>query len=806
MNPKTKKYLILAAGLLAVLVVAFVVLAKVLITPERIKQVLLPRVEKTLQRPVALGEVDFSLFSGILLNDLVIREKTGDEIFISADQVALRYQFWPLLKKRVVIDRIILEKPQIRIERFSDGTFNFDDLMAKSAQDQDEAAEPQETQPPKAGRGIDLLVSTVTLRGGAVSILDHKVPIGPPFSYQLKDLVLEVDDLSLERDFPVRLEASLGRAPLVCSGRIDPAAKTLQARLVMNGFDVVPFAPYFGEKFPGRLDSLKIDLELTLAGDAERLVSEGRIGLRDIGLQLKALGDKPLKNSTLDLEYGMQLDRPASSVTLEKGLLVFNGQPVSLAGKVTEFSKKPLLDLTVNLSDLDLKKAVAALPAGFSPGLGKLEPAGKMDARLHLAGAVSDPKKLLQDGEIRLTGVQALVGGLRPALSGLINLKQDSLSAKGLDLVVGDNRAHIDLQAQGLTAKPIVVTAALTSERFLLDPLLKGGTSPAAAGGESPAKQDKPAMKEEIGPFNLPLKLTGTAAIGETLYKGMAIEQFKARYRLENNMLIVEEMTGKVAGGTFKNTARVDLGRKGLDYEVKITTRGVQANPLVTAFLPKAANTVFGGLNFQIDMAGQGTRTEAIRRNLTANGDMLLKDGKLTGAGLASGLAGFLNLEELRELTFQQADGRFAVKNGKVDLTTALTGSKVRLAPQGTVGLDGALDLSLGLGLSPELTAKLGRSGKFTSLLTDSEGWGRLPLKVGGTALKPQFAVDSRALKGMVEEKAKGKLQQLLKEKVLDKQKQEQKQEGSTDQAPQEETQEAPEKILEGVFKGLFGN
>ncbi len=803
MNPKTKKYLILAAGLLLVLIAGFVVLAKILITPERIKQVLLPRVEKTLQRPVALGEVEFSIFSGILLNDLVIRERTGDEIFVSADQVALRYQFWPLLQKRVVIDRVILEKPRIRIERLADGTFNFSDLMAKSAQAPTDTAEPPGEQPPKAGRGINLLVSTVTLRSGAVSILDHRAPTDPPFSYHLQDLVLEVNDLSLERDFPVRLEASLGQAPLVCTGRIDPARKTLQARVALNGFDVVPFTPYFGKKFPGRLESLKVDLELTLAGDAERLASEGRIGLRDVDLQLNALGDKPLKNAALDFEYALQLDRPASALSLEKGRLVFNGLPVSLSGKVTEFPGKPMLDLTVNLSDFDVRKAVDALPVGFSPGLGKLDPSGKMDVRLHLAGAVSEPKKLLQDGNIRLTGVQALIGGLRPALSGLINLQQDNLTAKGLDLVVADNRARIDLQAKGLTGKPIVVNTALTSERFLLDPLLKGGAAPDATGGEPPAK---PAVKEEIGPFNLPLKLTGTAAIGETLYKGMAIEQFKARYRLENNVLIVEEMTGKVAGGTFKNTARVDLGRKGLDYEAKITTQGVQANPLVTAFLPKAAGTVFGDLNFQIDMAGQGTRPEAVRRNLTATGDMLLKDGKLTGAGLASGLAGFLNLEELRELTFQQADGRFAVKNGKVDLTSTLAGRNVRLAPKGTVGLDGALDLSLGLGLSPELTAKLGRSGKFTSLLTDAEGWGRLPLKVGGTALKPQFALDSRVLKGMVEEKAKGKLQQLLQEKLLDKQKQEGSTEQAPKEAPQEEPQEAPEKILEGVFKGLFGD
>jgi AsmA protein len=801
MNPKTKKYVVLAAGLLLVLVVGFFVLAKLLITPERIKQVLLPRAEQALQRPVSLGEVEISLFSGILLNDLVILEKNSEGTFVSADQVSLRYRFWPLLRKRVIIDRIILENPQIRIERLVDGTFNFSDLMEQRSDAPTEAAAPPAPVSQEARRGIDLLVSTISLRGGAITILDRKVPAGPPFSYQLQNLLLQVDDLSLDRDFPVRLEASLDQASLAFSGRIDPAAKTLQAKIALSGLDAMPFSPYFREQLPGRLDAMKIDLELTLAGNAERLASEGRIALRDMDLQLKALGETPLKNAALDVEYALQFDRPDAVLTLGEGRLTFNGLPVSLAGKVTQFPENPLLDLTVNLADLDLVKVVAALPAGLSPGSGKLEAAGKIAARLHLVGAVSEPKKLLQDGEIRLTGVQALVAGLRPSLSGMISLKQDSLAAKGLDLVLGDNRARIDLEARGLTGKPIIATTALTSERFLLDPLLKRAAAPAAGGGAL-AKPGEPTEREEIGPLNLPLQLTGTAAIGQTLYKGLTIEQFRARYRLENNVLLVEEMTGNVAGGSFKNTARVDLGRKGLAYAVQITSRGIQANPLVTAFLPKAAETVFGGLDLQLDVAGQGTRPEAIRRNLTAAGDMLLKDGKLTGAGLAAGLAGFLNLEELRELTFNKAEGRFAVKNGKVDLTSTLQGRKARLAPQGTVGLDGALDLALGLALAPELTAKLDRSGKFTSLLADTEGWGRLPLKVTGTALKPNFAIDSSALKGMVEEKAKGKLQKLLQEKLLDKP----KQEDQTAPAPEEESKDAQEKLLEGVFRGLFGN
>jgi len=63
--------------MIVVTIVALLVLAKVMITPERVKAMVVPLAETALQRKVSLGDIKIGLFSGIELHDLVIAEKNG---------------------------------------------------------------------------------------------------------------------------------------------------------------------------------------------------------------------------------------------------------------------------------------------------------------------------------------------------------------------------------------------------------------------------------------------------------------------------------------------------------------------------------------------------------------------------------------------------------------------------------------------------------------------------------------------------------------------------------------------------------
>lgn len=789
----SKKFIAATLAVVIVGLIALVVLAKVLVTPERIKGILLPRVGEALNRQVEIEQVDISLFSGIGLKNLTVMEREGDKSFLTTEQVTLRYRFWPLLLMRVEIDEIAIDKPQIHLVRFADGSFNFSDLLQlvgeKSESKQVDTASPATES--GDGNGINLLVSRLAIGDGTIRFTDHQVNAAP-LHYSLDNLALQVRQFSPTREFPVELSATLNGASLTMEGRANLAHSAADAKVLLAGLEVMPFAPYFREQLPGRLQRATVDLDLQLSVDKAQMASEGQVRLQNVDLQLNALRHTPLKGAQLAVDYNLQFDRAEQRLVIDHGRLALNQIPLYLAGKI-ELGAKRALDLNLRLNELNLAQAVAALPAGLIEDLVGLEPSGLVTARLHLAGALDRPRELPRDGELRLDGVQASVGGLRPALTGLVTVKGDALLADNLQLVVGDNRLQLECEAQSIKKWPMVVVANVRSDRLMVDQLLPAKRAPSASGG--PGSSGAAVPPSQPGPLDLPLKLSGTATIKQALYRGLVIDGLQARYRLENNLLQLEEVTGQVAGGSFRNSASIDLGRQGFAYRAQLTTQGIQADPLVSALVPKASGTVFGLLNLDLDLAGQGTDLAVLRKHLTGRGQLLMQEGRLTGSNLVKGLADFLQLPELSVMGFDQADGRFAINNGRLDLTSTLVSQDLRLAPRGDVGLDGTLDVGLDLRLSPDLTEKLGSSGRFSQLLVDADGWGQVPLKVKGSVSRPSFALDSAVLKSALKQKAQQKLQETLQEKLL----------GDEEPTGQADPHEKEKKLLEGVIKGLFG-
>ncbi|OEU74327.1 MAG: hypothetical protein BA874_02420 [Desulfuromonadales bacterium C00003068] len=771
--------------------VALVVLAKFLVTPERVKGLLLPRVEKALSRQVEIEQVEISLFSGIALKNIEVMERQGTAAFLKAENVTLRYRFWPLFRMRVEIDEISIDKPQIRLELLADGTFNFSDLI--QTDQKGTAAEQEEVFKPSENTTLDdiqLLISQLAIRQGTIQFIDQQA--AAPLSYRLDDFTLQVRQFSLNQDFPWQLSATLNGAPLSIDGIVNLAKMSAEAKISLSGLDIMPFAPYFRDQLPGHLARAKMDLDLQLSGRQEMLASEGQVRLQNVDLQLDAMRQAPLKGAQIAIDYGLKYDRAGQRLVIDHGRLALNEIPLYVAGEIQQGPKKSL-NLNLRVNELDIAQAVEAMPAGLVKDLIPLEPTGLITARVHLAGIPERPKELLRDGEMRLDGVQVLVGTLRPTLTGLVTIKGDSLLTENLVLVEGDNRVQLDCEAYSITKLPLVAVVNVSSDRLIIDQFLSKEPSAdvktpmSSPGGASSSTQQ--------GPLDLPITLSGTATIKQAFYRGLTIDGLQARYRLENNRLHVEDLGGQVAGGSFKNQSLIDLGQPGFTYRAQLTTLGVQADPLLSAFVPKAAGSVFGLLNLDLDLAGQGTDLKVIRQQLSGQGELQLREGRLTGTNLVKGLSNFLGLPELSVMGFDQANGRFAITKGRFDLTSTLISQDLHLAPQGDVGLDGTLNLSLDLRLSPDLTEKLDSSGRFAQLLVDADGWGQVPLQIKGSVVRPSFTLDSAFIKDALKEKARQKLQETLEDKFFD----------NEVPAEQEDPQEKEKKLLEGVIKGLFG-
>jgi AsmA protein len=380
--------------------------------------------------------------------------------------------------------------------------------------------------------------------------------------------------------------------------------------------------------------------------------------------------------------------------------------------------------------------------------------------------------------------------------------------SEGLQVRLGDNVADINIEAKKLYSKPINLKADISSQRFQLEPLLQASAGSVVAtnqneGNSGSSKGNSP--PEELGPFDIPLYAVGTITVAETVWKGLAIKDFVAQYELKDNVFRLIRMDGQVAGGGFSNSARVDLGKKGLIYSADLGLKGIQSDPLITAFVPKASGSLFGAMNLVFKLEGSGTEWQTIKRYLSGNGNVHVVDGRLVSPVLMSGLSSFLQMPELNDIQFDNFDGQFKVIDGIVKVDGKMLSKTLKLFPQGTVGLDGSLQLALDTRLSPELSSKLDQKSAAVKYLADNDGWTRLPILLNGSLDSPSFGLDP---KGLQEQAAKALNNELGRQIEKLFKHQDSSQESGMRQAGRESSPEKDSKqqLLQDSLQKLFGN
>ena len=483
---------------------------------------------------------------------------------------------------------------------------------------------------------------------------------------------------------------------------------------------------------------------------------------------------------------------PAHSFPFEMGLRL-NGAPTTMNGSLDLATKAATV--TIRLQGLD---ATAFAPYFQKSLPGKLS-ALKISSDLTVAGS---PAAVKASGRIGFESIDLTLDALpqMPLRNAVITLDCDaSVDLEQEKLVLGRNRLRLGdaaLEFGGSVSNyardPAVdVTLAFSADKILLDPFL-AGTSKSES---RPVTAPVPAATNEPGPLDLPVTAQGSGKIKELIYHGLTISELDVRFTLARNILTVSTFSGRVAQGSFSGSKRLDLGRKGFAYEAAMKARQVEANPLVSALYPPVAGTIGGRLDLDLTLKGAGTTTAALQRNLSGAGHLAIANAELSGAGLAQGLAGFFQEDELRVLKFRAFAADFRIGDGQILVDGDFSGSRIALKPSGTIGLNGELKLLLPTRLSPELGRKLGGKSDRIGMLRDSEGWTVVPLRVKGSMSAPELTLDSRGARAAVGVK----LQEQL-ERSLDKRLRKSAGEGAAGEGKKKSSEE-----LKDALKGLLG-
>lgn len=774
------------------LLVTLSIFVKVMVTPERIRGNLLPLLEEALQRKVEIGRIDIGFLTGVSLSNLQIYRRSASGVFISVESISLHYKFSALLTGDLVIDQVLLEAPMIVVIRKPDGKFNFSDLLTDTQEKpvaDDVDTEKDKLNSPSVS-ALNLLINKLSIRGGKLLYIDRSLNSKSPYRYALNQLDFQAEQIVLDRPFPIELQAELSGSKIAISGNYDISKQSGDLDIQLVTLDLMQFAPYFRQALPGKLGSAELALNLEVQFQSQQIDSKGNVQLGKLDLVLNDYPDAAVKQASLGVDYALSYDISQQRLDMSTFFVDFNDTVISVEGSVDLAASEPLLDLAILFDKLDLRNLLKGVPDGLTKSLQPYSLAGQVNGRIELLGAPSTGAKLVKSANIKLIDVQATLDALRAGADGEIIYADQQVKADELLLKVADQQVSLSFNATDLFGDTIKGEFSLAADQLDLNSVLPEKAE-RKTDTRLPSMEREPTVADEIGPFDIPVAMVGTLSVDKLIYKQLALDQVHADLVLQDNHFKINQLRSGIAGGELLASADIDLGVKGLKYHGQMKLDQSQLVSLVSGLVPQAEQSISGLLQWQNNFSGQGTIPDRLLKTLQVKGAMLLQQGEITGSPLLEQLALFLGLPDLEILSFDLLETRYDLRNGLANLSGQFDSSKAKLKPQGTVGVDGALNMKLDARIAPELMQNMGVKIALQEAVSDKDGWGILPLLIRGSVNSPKISFDAQALQQQAVRQVKEKATKSLLDKIAPN--------GGAEQQPVRQ-------LLEGTLNRLFGN
>jgi AsmA protein len=546
------------------------------------------------QRELVLeGDIHLTWFPqlGLETGKLSLSQRNSARKFASVNNARLYVAWWPLLTKRVQVERVVLDGVHANLVRHRDGSTNFDDLLTPvNWMGQTEFAVEKvrvldsslNLQDEASGRAVfvhELNLETGRLADATAGQLNTRFRL-QAMQPQL-DLQLRLDGQLLydHANHRYQLADMQGQAQgeaggfseLALDWRGSLTAWPTTQKLLLEQVNVTGRGRYDGHKLEGRLAAARAELEpeqwqasaLSLGATLQREPAAGG-SLLSAALELPAVEAKAGVWRSADVRASLELQHAGGTLQahLSSPLQYDPGQrQLQLEGIAGDWNAShPLL--------------AARLNATLS---GKLQAAlAKQELALEFKAGVDDSQ-----------------------FSGKVGLQDYKTPAWTFD----------------------VVASTLDLDRYLV-------------GDWTRRLQDSTQVQD----FDLlkTLNVRGKLRADELRVAHLKASQFAAELRAGSGTMSVEPLAAQFYGGSLQGGLSLTAGEAPqLSVRQKLT--GVQVDTLL-ADLSGGEARLSGKGNVAFDLTAQGASLEALRQSLTGTASLALTRGALAGLDLADGL------------------------------------------------------------------------------------------------------------------------------------------------------------------------
>jgi AsmA protein len=637
MTATRKRRIAYAAGALLLLLVALAAVLLATFDAERQKALAAEWMRTEHQRTLAIdGPVRLSIFPRLAVQvaGLRLSERGGDDEFLSAQAAALAVQLWPLLRGRLVIDRISARGVRASVLRDGQGVRNVDSLLSAEDPARADAASGE------APLGLDIR---------ALRIDDLRL--------RLRDETLGVAGEIAVQSLSTGRLGHLAEAPLSLRATVqlvqpEPLTLALDGRMTL-AFDLQERKVAVTDlTLDVRGDAAGVtDLSLVLEGAARWAGGALHAGPLRAALKSATVGGTALGPSTLAVERavfrpdGQRLDVGALALALAGRQ---GGQPFEFA---LDWPQLVIDARTVSGSALSgrfqrggpLAVAVAGRFSSAAPG-------GSMDALQLPALAVTlqgqaGPRKI--DGSAEADAVLSVGRGAaalerlalratladpgRPPLQLELN-GSASADAQAARWALNGRLDGGRFESSGQLSFAGAVPAVRADARF--DSLdlnrLLAADPPAAAAAAASTPADPPVDLQGLGAFDGRF----TLAAGSLAFRRYRVAAVELKAVLDNGLLRVERLAGNAWGGRVEGRGSADSRSGRLALE--LTAQGVDVDALLQDVAGKSP--LEGTGRIVADLETGGASIGALRRNLAGTLSVRVRDGALEGIDLTRAL------------------------------------------------------------------------------------------------------------------------------------------------------------------------
>ena len=229
--------------------------------------------------------------------------------------------------------------------------------------------------------------------------------------------------------------------------------------------------------------------------------------------------------------------------------------------------------------------------------------------------------------------------------------------------------------------------------------------------------------------------LRGDASIAEiSLRNRFFLERLKSPVRYDAVALDFSQITARAADGNVSGRFTMNPGDPGSPFEVHVKFEDVQADRVVTD-AGGPSGMVRGRIEGKLDAAGKTADANA----LAGAGEIFLRDGQVRQYSLLVALGDVLQIEELKQLKFDQAHVKYQIRPGVITIDELLLSSaNIRLSAAGTIGFDGKLRLKSQLALNETIRGQLFRPIRDNFQPIEDAGYAAIDFQVHGTVSRPK--------------------------------------------------------------------